>query len=376
MTGARQIAVIGAGLMGHGIALALADAGHEVRVTDPSSDARDSARTGLPKATCSWGRAATKSKERSAGSKSARLSRNGCGCGVCVRGGTGTARTETGAFRRDRDARPVRCNPGIEYFGHPDFQHHGARFGRHRALGTHWWNPPHMLPLVEIVKTRWTSSNAVDSMFALLESSGKSPVMVERDLPGFHREPAAARALARIHCPRRKGICTAEAIDTVVKGSFGRRLAVLGPMENADLVGIELTQAIHRATAFRSRTGPKVRRRACNRSSTRANRDGRRGRVQEVGRRGPGRDQAPDSGASQETGCHTQANIDPTQRRNDHETSIDATPGSRRNRPLPSPRRHCLHPAGRMLPTRRFAWVMSARVPDPWPDSPKPTNSC
>ncbi len=57
--------------------------------------------------------------------------------------------------------------------------------GRHRALGTHWWNPPHMIPLVEVVKTEWTDPALAQSMFDLLADAGKTPVMVEKDVPGF-----------------------------------------------------------------------------------------------------------------------------------------------------------------------------------------------
>ena len=56
------------------------------------------------------------------------------------------------------------------------------------------------------------------------------------------------------------GICDAEAVDTVVKASFGRRLAVLGPLENADLVGTDLTLDIHETRAVRSRSAPGARR--------------------------------------------------------------------------------------------------------------------
>ena len=82
-------------------------------------------------------------------------------------------------------------------------------------------------------------------MFDLLTAAGKTPAMVEKDVPGFignrlqHALWREAIALVA------EGVCDAETVDTVVKASFGRRLPVLGPLENADLVGIELTQAIH-----------------------------------------------------------------------------------------------------------------------------------
>ena len=116
---------------------------------------------------------------------------------------------------------------------------------KHRALGTHWWNPPHMIPLVEIVKTEWTETSAADQMFSLLADAGKTPVMVEKDVPGFIGNRLQHALWREAISLVENGICTAKAVDDVVKASFGRRLAVLGPLENADLVGLELTQDIH-----------------------------------------------------------------------------------------------------------------------------------
>jgi len=115
---------------------------------------------------------------------------------------------------------------------------------RERVLGTHWWNPPYLVPLVEVIRTEDTSPEAVDTMVALLESVGKTPVRVMKDVPGFignrlqHALWREAVALVQ------NGVCDAETVDTVVKASFGRRLAVLGPLENADLVGIDLLRDI------------------------------------------------------------------------------------------------------------------------------------
>jgi 3-hydroxybutyryl-CoA dehydrogenase len=114
-----------------------------------------------------------------------------------------------------------------------------------RALGTHWWNPPYLVPLVEVIRTPSTSAAAVAAMTTLLKAVGKTPVTVEKDVPGFvgnRLQHALWReAIALVE----QGVCDAETVDTVVKASFGRRLAVLGPLENADLVGTDLTLAIH-----------------------------------------------------------------------------------------------------------------------------------
>jgi len=129
---------------------------------------------------------------------------------------------------------------------------------RSRALGTHWWNPPYLVPLVEVIGTQWASQAAIDWTIALHQAAGKMPVHVKKDVPGFvgnRLQHALWReAIALVE----HGICDAETVDTVIKASFGRRLAVLGPLENADLVGTDLTLAIHQTVlpAIESRAGP------------------------------------------------------------------------------------------------------------------------
>ena len=111
-----------------------------------------------------------------------------------------------------------------------------------RALGTHWWDPPHLIPLVEVIRTADTSEPV---MAALLAAAGKTPVRVEKDVPGFIGNRLQHALWREAISLVEKGICDAASVDAVVKASFGRRLAVLGPLENADLVGTDLTLDIH-----------------------------------------------------------------------------------------------------------------------------------
>jgi 3-hydroxybutyryl-CoA dehydrogenase len=117
---------------------------------------------------------------------------------------------------------------------------------RSRALGTHWWNPPYLVPLVEVIGTEWTSSEAIEWTIALHAAIGKTPVHVKKDVPGFVGNRLQHALWRECIALVQNGICDAETIDTVIKASFGRRLAVLGPLENADLVGTDLTLAIHK----------------------------------------------------------------------------------------------------------------------------------
>lgn len=121
-----------------------------------------------------------------------------------------------------------------------------ARVGRpERVVGTHWWNPPYLVPLVEVVRGERTAPATVDRTMELLAGIGKVPVRVEKDVAGFIGNRLQHAMWREAFALVDAGVCDAETIDTVVKSSFGIRLPVLGPMENADLVGLDLTLAIH-----------------------------------------------------------------------------------------------------------------------------------
>jgi len=129
---------------------------------------------------------------------------------------------------------------------------------RERALGTHWWNPPFLVPLVEVIETEWTSPEAVAFTMKLHADAGKQPAHVKKDVPGFIGNRLQHALWREAVSLVEHGICDAETVDNVIKAAFGRRIAVLGPLENADMVGTDLTLAIHKTVlpAIDSRPGP------------------------------------------------------------------------------------------------------------------------
>ena len=252
-----RIAIIGGGLMGHGIALPFARAGHDVTVTDPKADMLRSVPARVSESMALLG-----ADEAEIASAVSRIE---------------LAETIKDAVQNSDhvfEAAPEKLDLKQSIFA--EIETHAPESavlasntsviqitkimeglkGRHRAMGTHWWNPPHMIPLVEVVKTEWTDAALADAMVNLLGDAGKTPVMVEKDVPGYIGNRLQHALWREAISLVENGICTAEAVDDVVKASFGRRLAVLGPLENADLVGIELTQDIHRQVLFDLEASP------------------------------------------------------------------------------------------------------------------------
>jgi 3-hydroxybutyryl-CoA dehydrogenase len=113
-----------------------------------------------------------------------------------------------------------------------------------RFLVTHFWNPPYVIPVVEVMPGGRSSAEAVETVMALLEDAGKVPTLVKVDVPGCvgNRLQHALRreAIAIVE----QGIASPQDVDLVTRLSFGLRLPIVGPLETVDLGGLDLTQAI------------------------------------------------------------------------------------------------------------------------------------
>jgi 3-hydroxybutyryl-CoA dehydrogenase len=250
-----MIAVIGAGLMGHGIAQVFALAGHEVTITDTHKPNLDSAKQ----------RIAANLRDLGDDERAVERVRPVPDLANCVR----DADFVVEAVLEDLPLKQkLFCD--VERHVRPDTIlasntsvipitkiMQGLR-DRSRALGTHWWNPPYLVPLVEVIGTQWTSQAAIDFTMTLHANAGKQPAHVKKDVPGFIGNRLQHALWREAVSLVERDICDAETVDKVIKAAFGRRLAVLGPLENADMVGTDLTLAIHKTVLpdIENRPGP------------------------------------------------------------------------------------------------------------------------
>jgi 3-hydroxybutyryl-CoA dehydrogenase len=250
-----KIAVIGAGLMGHGIAQVFALAGHHVTITDSFHANLDTVKARIS------------ANLRDLGDDEKAVDRV-------------TALPDLGQTVREADyvVEAVSEDLSLKQKLFAEIEQHvrpdtilasntsvipitaimGGLTHRERAVGTHWWNPPYLVPLVEVIGTQWTSEHTIEWTMTLHADAGKKPAHVKKDVPGFIGNRLQHALWREAVSLVERGICDAETVDTVIKAAFGRRLAVLGPLENADLVGIDLTLAIHKTVLpdIESRPGP------------------------------------------------------------------------------------------------------------------------
>ncbi|MBQ6663920.1 MAG: 3-hydroxyacyl-CoA dehydrogenase family protein [Firmicutes bacterium] len=116
---------------------------------------------------------------------------------------------------------------------------------RERFVGTHFWNPGHLIPLVEVIKTDATADGVAETVMEVLSSVGKKPCLCKKDVPGFIANRLQHALWREAISIVEHGIADAATVDTAIKNSFGLRLPQLSALENSDLVGTQLTWNIH-----------------------------------------------------------------------------------------------------------------------------------
>ncbi|MBP2639246.1 MAG: 3-hydroxyacyl-CoA dehydrogenase NAD-binding protein [Firmicutes bacterium] len=112
--------------------------------------------------------------------------------------------------------------------------------GKERFVVAHFWNPPHLVPLVEVVPGKHTAQETVDTTWKLMEKIGKKPVALKKEALGFIGNRLQFALLREALYIVENGIATQEAVDTTMKYSLGRRLSTSGPIESADLGGLDI----------------------------------------------------------------------------------------------------------------------------------------
>ncbi|MBI1201335.1 MAG: 3-hydroxyacyl-CoA dehydrogenase family protein [Rhodopseudomonas sp.] len=239
----EKITVVGAGLMGHGIAQVFVDAGHAVSIYDPDpavlARVPDRVRDIFRLLEADPAPVALISLQE-------RLEDALDGANFVIEAGPERVYVKREIFA----ALDALTGPDVVLASNtsaiPIRDIATKASNRSRILGAHFWNPPHFVPLVEVIQSDQTDIKFVRRTIDLLAAAGMSPVHVKRDIPGFignrlqHALKREAIALVAA------GVCDAETLDRVVTEGFGSRLGVLGPLEQSDMIGLGLTLDAHR----------------------------------------------------------------------------------------------------------------------------------
>ncbi len=245
----RTVAVIGAGLMGHGIALELALAGLRVRWQDVSQTRLEKAMNDVRGGLSVLVDAGLASITR--GEEAVRL----LTMTTEMREAVKDADLVIEAVFEDLDLKravfaqlDALCAPRTILSSNTSTLMPGSIAGAtqrpDRVLVTHYFNPPYLLPLVEIVPGQQTSEETTSTIHQFLSRLGKHPVLVRKEVPGFIGNRLQIALVREALSLVEQGVATAEDVDTVIRYSFGRRLAAAGVFEIFDIAGWDLVRAI------------------------------------------------------------------------------------------------------------------------------------
>jgi 3-hydroxybutyryl-CoA dehydrogenase len=236
------VAVIGNGIIGHGIAQIMATAGHAVRLVGRSPGSLDAALDRIRASLASFEAHAlvTRSEADAAVGRittSTRLEDAGA-AELVFEAVTEDMPLKHGIFEQ-LDAL---CPPPVvlaSSSGQPASKLVARVRHRERVIAAHFWYPPQLIPLVEVCAGPETSADVVPWMCDILKRAGKEPVVINREIDGFIGNRLQFALLREAWALWASGAASAEAIDAVVRASFGRRLAITGPIESADVGGLD-----------------------------------------------------------------------------------------------------------------------------------------
>ena len=245
----NRVAVVGAGTMGFGIALTYARDGHDVALFDADGDAL---RDGLNAIDRGLGTLVDTDELDEADADAARervepaesLADAVHDADIVTEAVTEDIDVKRDIFasideHADADTLLTTNTSGLSITEISTAVSHPERFA-----GTHWFNPAHITPLVEIVKGEHTSDETAEALVSLLKDAGKTPVTVEKDVPGFIGNRIQMAMAYEAFSLLERGVASAEDIDRAVKAGFGFRLPTMGIFEKVDQSGVDVQYAI------------------------------------------------------------------------------------------------------------------------------------
>ena len=244
----RNVTIVGAGTMGHSLAQVFATGGHDVWLTDLKEEVLSDAMRFIASNLTTQVELGLLEKSRPASilkriQTTTRIEDAGRNADFVIEAIVENAEAKREIFELlDRACPPeaiLASNTSyIDIF----------RFVRTKrpakVLITHWFAPPHIIPLVEVVQGPETARETVETVKALLVKLGKKPMVLARFLPGFIANRLQSALRREVLFLLDNGYATAEQIDEATKSSFGLRIPILGVLKRMDYTGLDLAQKL------------------------------------------------------------------------------------------------------------------------------------
>ena len=240
----RNAAVIGLGTMGPGIAATLARAGLHVSAFDADPAKRTKAGTGFAAAATVLSALAV--PDRAAGDIVVHGSLPSCvaGADLVIETVPEDLDLKIRVFREIEAHVAEDCILASDTSGIPITRIQAGTRNPSRVIGMHWSNPPHIIPMIEVIPGEKTAPGVVTSMVETIRRTGHLPIIIRKDVPGFVENRVLYAVMRECLDLVEQGVITPEDLDACVSWGIGYKLAVVGPMALLDMAGLDIYAAV------------------------------------------------------------------------------------------------------------------------------------
>ena len=245
----QRATVVGAGIMGHGIALVLAQGGCQVSMVDVADDILERALKKVGAALQALVRHGLLDSDqadrlRTRITATTDMEEATCDPDFVVEAVTEDIKVKQEIFARLDSQCPTRTVLASNTSSLPLATMASVTQRPDQVVGTHFIMPAYVMPLVEVVRGEKTSDDTMKTTLRLMQRAGKTPIVVNKDIPGFIHNRLQAALGREASALIQAGVVTAQDIDIVVTQGFGLRFSTAGPMEQQDLAGLNIHHAI------------------------------------------------------------------------------------------------------------------------------------
>jgi 5-formyl-3-hydroxy-2-methylpyridine 4-carboxylic acid 5-dehydrogenase len=240
----KNIAVIGLGTMGPGIAATLARAGLRVLAFDVEAAKREKAAAGF--ATAATVLAALGVPDRSSAGIAVVESLAACvaGADLVIETVPEELELKIRVFREIEAQVGEDCILASDTSGIPITRIQAGTRVPSRLIGMHWSNPPHIIPMIEVIPGEKTAQAVVDALVAVVRQSGHLPIIIRKDVPGFVENRVLYAVMRECLDLVEQGVIEPQDLDACVSWGIGYKLAVVGPMALLDMAGLDIYKAV------------------------------------------------------------------------------------------------------------------------------------
>jgi 3-hydroxybutyryl-CoA dehydrogenase/5-formyl-3-hydroxy-2-methylpyridine 4-carboxylate dehydrogenase len=241
----KRVAIIGTGTMGPGMAATLARGGLDVRCFDTLPAARDKTPGEVETALAVLDRiGGPEGAERGTVTVHDDLADAVAGCDLVIEAVPENAETKAKVFADLDRLAPAHAILASNTSGIPITKLAESVTDPSRVVGMHWSNPPHVIPVIEVIAGARTSPDVVEQLRTTISDLGLVPVRVQRDVPGFVENRVLYAIMRECLALVDDGVISAEELDTCVKWGIGFKLAVIPPLQLLDVAGLDIYYAV------------------------------------------------------------------------------------------------------------------------------------